>query len=66
MLGCQMASSMHKGSSTAVVLRLIKGMVLESANLGDSGFAILRKEPGQPLKTIFMSQPQQFAFNMPY
>ena len=40
--GCNVATQLHTGSSTAVVLKLVDQMQLESANLGDSGFALFR------------------------
>ena len=40
--GCNVATHFHTGSSTAVVLKLVNNMTLESANLGDSGFALFR------------------------
>ena len=40
--GCNVATALHQGSSTVVVLKLIEQMTLEAANLGDSGFALFR------------------------
>ena len=39
-IGCQRASRIHQGTATVVVLRLLDDMRLESANLGDSGYAL--------------------------
>eukprot|EP01112_Ceratiomyxa_fruticulosa_P003135 TRINITY_DN1351_c0_g2_i6.p1 TRINITY_DN1351_c0_g2~~TRINITY_DN1351_c0_g2_i6.p1 ORF type:complete len:404 (+),score=114.78 TRINITY_DN1351_c0_g2_i6:147-1214(+) len=49
-----------KGSSTCCILSL-KGNMLYSANLGDSGFAVLRDG-----KIVHKSTPQQHKFNFPY
>ncbi|KAJ7558379.1 hypothetical protein O6H91_04G036600 [Diphasiastrum complanatum] len=49
-----------KGSSTACILALSNDG-LRAANLGDSGFIVLRN--GQ---TVFKSPPQQHLFNIPY
>ena len=38
-LGCDSAG-LHLGTATVVVLRLLDDMRLESANLGDSGYAL--------------------------
>lgn len=48
------------GSSTACVV-LLDGSKLRTANLGDSGFMVLRKE-----RILFVSSPQQHSFNFPY
>ena len=39
-IGCNRAGLMHQGTATVVVLRLLDDMRLESANLGDSGYAL--------------------------
>ncbi|KAJ7544181.1 hypothetical protein O6H91_09G067900 [Diphasiastrum complanatum] len=49
-----------RGSSTACILALSKDG-LRAANLGDSGFIVVRN--GQ---TVFKSPPQQHWFNIPY
>ena len=49
-----------QGSSTALVL-LLRKATLHGANLGDSGFMILRAG-----RILFKSQPQQHAFNFPF
>ncbi|KAG6550728.1 hypothetical protein Mapa_007825 [Marchantia paleacea] len=56
------AHSMTKcrGSSTACILAL-SDSVLEAANLGDSGFVILRNS-----RTLFKSPAQQHQFNIPF
>lgn len=66
MYGCNVATQLHTGSSTAVVLKLVEDMTLETANLGDSGFAIFRVQPDNSLTMVYKSQPAQFAFNMPH
>ena len=48
------------GSSTATIL-LLKDGHLHTANLGDSGFLIIRNR-----HIIFKSLPQQHSFNFPY
>ena len=54
------AATRVQGSSTALVLLLRKSM-LHGANLGDSGFMILRGGC-----VWFKSEPQQHSFNFPY
>ena len=39
--GCQSATDTNMGSATAIVLKL-DGLVIESAQLGDSGFSVFR------------------------
>jgi len=48
------------GSSTACIIH-ISGNQFHSANLGDSGFRIIRRN-----QVIFSSTSQQHRFNMPY
>lgn len=52
------------GSSTATVV-VLNGTTLETVNLGDSGFVLLRKE-GDKYKIFHRSKEQQHSFNMPY
>ncbi|KAK9828690.1 hypothetical protein WJX72_001546 [[Myrmecia] bisecta] len=54
------AKALVQGSSTACVL-VLEGSRLHAANLGDSGFFVLRGE-----EVIFRSPTQQHAFNFPY
>ncbi|CAM6101009.1 unnamed protein product [Calypogeia fissa] len=49
-----------KGSSTACIIALTDS-ALEAANLGDSGFVIVRNS-----RTIFKSPVQQHQFNIPF
>ncbi|KAL8043117.1 hypothetical protein ABFX02_09G096800 [Erythranthe guttata] len=49
-----------RGSSTACIVSLT-GDLLKAANVGDSGFAVIRKG-----KTCYRSPVQQHAFNHPY
>eukprot|EP01087_Luapelamoeba_hula_P006713 TRINITY_DN1679_c4_g1_i1.p1 TRINITY_DN1679_c4_g1~~TRINITY_DN1679_c4_g1_i1.p1 ORF type:complete len:372 (-),score=98.60 TRINITY_DN1679_c4_g1_i1:66-1181(-) len=49
-----------KGSSTALVL-VLEGDQLRSANLGDSGFMVIRQG-----EILFRSKEQTHAFNTPY
>ncbi|KAJ7556109.1 hypothetical protein O6H91_05G068800 [Diphasiastrum complanatum] len=49
-----------RGSSTACILTLSE-YGLQAANLGDSGFVIVRNG-----RVIFKSTPQQHSFNFPY
>ncbi|GBG59274.1 hypothetical protein CBR_g32289 [Chara braunii] len=49
-----------QGSSTACII-LLRDDVLQAANLGDSGFILIRKG-----RTVFKSPPQQHSFNFPY
>ena len=57
---------MHKtlccvqGSSTACILAL-EGDTLHAANLGDSGFMVVRRN-----KMLFKSRSQQHQFNFPF
>lgn len=48
------------GSSTACILSLSRNC-LRAANLGDSGFSVIREG-----KTIYRSPVQQYEFNFPY
>jgi protein phosphatase PTC7 len=54
------AATRVQGSSTALVM-LLRGGTLHAANLGDSGFMILRGG-----RIVFKSQAQQHCFNFPY
>jgi protein phosphatase PTC7 len=54
------AATRVPGSSTALIL-LLRGSTLHAANLGDSGFMILRAG-----RILFKSQAQTHAFNFPY
>mmetsp|Transcript_45898 Transcript_45898/g.73830 ORF Transcript_45898/g.73830 Transcript_45898/m.73830 type:complete len:554 (-) Transcript_45898:306-1967(-) len=56
------ATTKKPGTTTATVLSLNKtSMLLSAANLGDSGFLVLRNG-----KEIARSRPQTYEFNMPY
>ena len=56
------------GSATTVVLKLKEGMLLDTASLGDAGFALFRASPDNSgsLNMYYKSSPEQIAFNMPY
>jgi protein phosphatase PTC7 len=54
------AATRVQGSSTALVV-LLRKSTLHGANLGDSGFMILRAG-----KILFKSESQQHAFNFPF
>ncbi|PWN22073.1 hypothetical protein BCV69DRAFT_307308 [Microstroma glucosiphilum] len=58
------------GSSTAVVVTLESATgLLRSANVGDSGFVVLREgvRGSEPLAgALYRSSPQQYYFNAPY
>ena len=64
--GCHEATRKFEGSATAVVIKLVDGMVLETANLGDSGFAVYRVAMDNTLQLRFKSKPAQVSFNMPF
>ncbi len=49
-----------RGSSTACILKL-KADILHAANVGDSGFMVVRDDD-----VIFQSPHQQHSFNFPY
>ncbi|KAI3472243.1 hypothetical protein Pfo_029731 [Paulownia fortunei] len=49
-----------QGSSTACIISLA-GDLLRAANLGDSGFLVIRGG-----KTLYRSPVQQYSFNVPY
>ena len=49
-----------QGSSTACILAL-EGATLHAANLGDSGFMVVRRN-----KVAFKSRSQQHQFNYPF
>lgn len=54
------------GSSTCVLASIDpEAPYLYTANLGDSGFILLRKE-GLDLVTVYESKPQQHQFNFPF
>lgn len=53
-------ASFLQGSCTACVV-LLDGSKLRTANLGDSGFMVLRKDQIQ-----YVSRAQQHSFNFPY
>jgi len=54
------------GASTICVLCL-QGRTLGAANLGDSGFIVLRSDtPDGPLSLVLRSEEQQHAWNCPY
>lgn len=54
------------GSSTACLVAL-DGENLVSANLGDSGYMVIRAAPsGKAVQLIFKSEEQQYSFNFPY
>ena len=60
------AESREIGSSTCVIASLDEKMpYLYTANLGDSGYMLLRKE-GLDLVTRFRSKEQQHSFNFPF
>ncbi len=50
----------RQGSCTACVL-VLEGNTLHAANLGDSGFLVLRGK-----RVLFRSRTQQHQFNFPY
>ena len=49
-----------QGSCTVCIL-VLKGNQLHAANLGDSGFLVVRNE-----KVVYKSKQQQISFNCPY
>ena len=49
-----------QGSCTACIL-MLEGAKLHAANLGDSGFMVIRKN-----RIVFKSPQQQHQFNFPY
>lgn len=53
-------SSYVQGSSTACIL-VLDGVHLHAANLGDSGFMVIRG-----LEVVFRTKEQQHSFNFPY
>jgi hypothetical protein len=54
------ASSLLQGSATACIIVLDRED-LQAANLGDSGFLVIRDS-----KVVFRSPPQQHDFNFPF
>ena len=58
----------HKqGSSTAVMAKLHPGSTfMQTCNLGDSGYMIIRPKLDGRLEKVFRSQEQQHFFNCPY
>lgn len=60
------AESRQQGSSTAVICMLDhQKNYLHTANLGDSGYLLLRKN-GYDLTTVYRSKEQTHGFNFPY
>ena len=56
----------EKGSSTAVLCMLdTQGNYLHTANLGDSGYLLLRRS-GLDLVTLYRSKEQTHGFNFPF
>lgn len=56
----------EQGSSTAVICMLdTHGNYLHTANLGDSGYLLLRKA-GYDLQTLFRTKEQTHGFNFPF
>lgn len=63
------AASRNKeiGTSTLVIVTLDnKQGVLRSANIGDSGYMILRKNAAGKFDLVYRSQEQQHSFNFPF
>ena len=56
--GCHEATRLTDGSATATVIKLVNGMELETANLGDSGFAVYKVEEDNTIKLKYKSKPQ--------
>lgn len=55
------------GSSTLVIVTIdTKLGILKSANIGDSGYMILRKNSIDDYKLVFRSREQQHSFNFPF
>jgi hypothetical protein len=63
-------AKIEAGSSTACLVRLDAAQGrLSSANLGDSGFVLLRPDPQSAegrMQVVFSSVPQLYGFNCPY
>lgn len=55
------------GTSTLVIVTLDnEKKVMRSANIGDSGYMILRKNAARTYELIFRSEEQQHSFNFPF
>lgn len=63
----QADAGIEAGSSTACIVRLdaAKG-IIGSANLGDSGYVVLRPDAEGRLQSVYVSPAQQYGFNCPY
>lgn len=55
-----------RGSSTCSICKIHSNTQIETLNLGDSGYLILRPTGGENLEIIFKSQEQTKGFNFPY
>jgi protein phosphatase PTC7 len=72
------AASEHLGSATCTVVRLVEENVLETLNVGDSGYSIHRRNKdmeqevmmtrdlGKMWDVVYESKPGQKGFNFPY
>lgn len=56
----------NEGSSTMTIVTMDRTGRVHTANLGDSGYRWLRKQPNGQFKVLYSSPEQQHSFNFPY
>ena len=64
--GCRDAAKEHLGSATVVTLKLKSDFSLQTANLGDSGYALFHVNPDDTLEMYYRAEAQQKTHNFPY
>lgn len=64
--GCKQAASEYEGTATVVTLKLLEGMEIQAANLGDSGYALFHVMEDDTLQMYHRSVSQQKTHNFPY
>ena len=63
---CQHAATLFEGSATLVIIRLLEGLKIEGANLGDSGYALFHVNKDDTIEMYFRSPSQQKTHNFPF
>ena len=54
------------GSATVVTLKLKDDFTMQTANLGDSGYALFHVMPDDTLQLYYRAEAQQKTHNFPY
>ena len=55
---CEFAKAAHEGSATVVTLKLVEDMKIQTANLGDSGYALFHVRADDTLEMYYRSLSQ--------